>query len=1555
MADGFKLEGYLYIKGFDGLEVAVGNLRRQLASQDFSVPGLAKVSRDADRAAKSTSNVRREALATATSMQDFADKAGLALRRFTAFSIAAGATFGSARLIFGGLKNAAQFERELIKVQQVSNASAESIAVLRNEISRLGASLGAPSKDLANVSVILSQAGFSINQVKTILESVARTRLAATFGSIENTVEGIVAITGQFKINANDIDDALASINATAAKFAVESDQIISAIRRAGGVFAAASTGIDEGTTALAKFNALFSSVIETTRQAPETVATGLRTVIARLQRPETIDFFRNIGVELRDLEGKFVGPFQAIQNIGQAIQNLNPRSPLFAEIVEVVGGVRQMGVVVPLLKEWQLQQEILNVTLREQGQFIEETNIPLKSLTVQFEQLTELWNDFSRDVYNSSAFQVMAQQAIDLAKAFVGVADSLAEVLPLFAALGAARLGANIFKSGAANIFTKRIVTGHPGLLGFNSGGYIGGTGSGDKQLILAEAGEFVIRKNAAKALGRNALGQLNNIDRFASGGIIGRKHLPAYADGGEITSGSGFFELTKEFRNIAKTLGLTNKQFIAIANEIRGTAVDLAEARKLFRGAIRAAQYDPNLKGGGASGGAFSAPFREGTGIYAPTPGPGRNLVPLGGIGPGTTNIPRDRIIGSVVTSTNYNNLPKRLTDERSRNVNQIPSAESLEDLEKRAQERTALRQKVLQNLAANRKALNANNDLVANGVGFDDLKRRNVGRLFLRRNALNRRQVEYDASVALRGAGRQDDGNYSGIEASRFGVGQFVDINQRRLSEIQSRITPPPRFPTFSRFGRGLGRVNQGINRVGGALSNRALGLGAAAIANEYAGGPRFLTGALGGASTGAVAGPYGALAGAVIGGVGGQISTINSDRNKAVSDRLTKSLEDLDKKFQDLSQNGLQKLSVSLEEFNSASLASANNNNFSLSRRLLEGVSFGFLSTNQDTSVGFKTQAESNRDVAKTARDRALSLVRSGKLNSSLSKFGQDQLFTAAFSDDADLLQGSNIGRAQEGRRRIFQQVADERRRSAPRDNALQGFRDFSQELENAINQLDLFNNVVKNLSNEIDTISSEAGGNFSQRTGNRLNIFDNAAGATRAGLLNNINNLSSFTGAKFNRRAIAGALAGSTQEYETGYRGQLLNGFDRSAKKLIDDTFKNLDAGEAEEEIKKSTEFFKAVQDGANQLLDVLAEGGNQRTALLGKRLGLVRQFGDIGNEAALADIRGRGGIVDPNQVIKDQLSSVGTLTNGFTDPRQIGAYIRLLEQRRDSVQNNGDLDAVTRNKLLADYNAKLNAANQGLNELANSTIGLSAIQEALGRNQSQQGALSNYSLNSLTENPLQRFKEENAFRAFQQGDNLLNISRFASTQDLQAGINRKRQELEVFGASDEELRKFDRENAIKLNNAQAAAGRLNPDEAERRNKALNDLAKNEQVLLNQQKEAFDRQQAAVREQYNLLGSKISKLGHILQLQFINGVDNLAKTINSFNMPSKVEIDHTIVLRTPDLNIAGLDPLIHQIANDVVAKGLKAYNDQLTGGSNPAAPRRPAGRGGQTRN
>lgn len=432
---------------------------------------------------KAASSAGKSVSTASSQMQEFGKQSGLAIRRFAAFSTVTGVIYGLTNAINSAFKEFITFDKELVRLSQVTGSSMSALSDITKEITRLSTGLGVTSSDLLQVSVTLAQAGLSAQDTKTALEALAKSALAPSFDDLNSTVEGSIALMRQFGISSAELEGALGSINAVAAAFAVEASDIITSIQRTGGVFAAASNGVSQGTDALNEFIAIFTSVRATTRESAETIATGLRTIFTRIQRGSTIEALKEYGVVLTDLEGKFVGPYEAIRRLSEGLNGLDPRDLRFSKVVEELGGFRQIGKVIPLIQQFATAENALSVAQKGQSSLSKNAVEAQKSLAIQFEKTRQAFVALIRDVGNSSTFRTIATISLTTANAFISLASALKPLLPMLTALAAIK-GASILSEFTSG-FVGGLGKGAPddgGGSGGGGGGGSGGGGSGGK-----------------------------------------------------------------------------------------------------------------------------------------------------------------------------------------------------------------------------------------------------------------------------------------------------------------------------------------------------------------------------------------------------------------------------------------------------------------------------------------------------------------------------------------------------------------------------------------------------------------------------------------------------------------------------------------------------------------------------------------------------------------------------------------------------------------------------------------------------------------------------------------------------------------------------------------------------------------------------------------------------------------------------------------------------------------------------------------------------------------
>ena len=461
-------------KNMAGLKATSATVRTQLntltgsfVGANKSTAGLGKAQRSVQKDLKKTAQTISEAR---NEMREFGKDAALAIRRFGAFTVATGVVFGFTRAIQGATKAALDYEREIVKVVQVTGASATKINDLNKSIQNLSVSLGVDANKLAELSRIFAQTGQTIDQVRASIRAVARSTLAPSFGEMKNTAEGLIAALAQFNIQANKSENVLAGLNAVSKKFAVEAEDLVSVIRRAGGVFSQSAGQFTEPIDALNQLIGIFTAVRSTTRETADTIAVGLRTIFTRIQRRGTIEFLKQFNIQLVDAKGNFVGLFPAFQELSRGLNQIikSGDALTLSAITEELGGIRQVGKLIPAITQFNKALQATKVAGEAAKKGLgQDVALALQPLGKQFELLQQRFNALIRDISQSSSFQNLAKVALSVANAFLSVAETLKPLIPLITTFATIKL-------------TKGLVEFGRGFMGgLKKGGGAGGVGS--------------------------------------------------------------------------------------------------------------------------------------------------------------------------------------------------------------------------------------------------------------------------------------------------------------------------------------------------------------------------------------------------------------------------------------------------------------------------------------------------------------------------------------------------------------------------------------------------------------------------------------------------------------------------------------------------------------------------------------------------------------------------------------------------------------------------------------------------------------------------------------------------------------------------------------------------------------------------------------------------------------------------------------------------------------------------------------------------------------------
>ncbi|MHA2217533.1 MAG: phage tail tape measure protein, partial [Candidatus Hodarchaeales archaeon] len=629
---------------FNKLNSNLKSTRTSIAALNSS---FNKAASSVNAVAKSQSNLTTQAGRANASLKQqsgllgsLAGRFGSVAKQAIAFGLISRPIYDLQRALTQSVKAAVAFEKEIVKISQVTGQSVSQLSNLTKQISQLSTSLGVGANELAETARIIAQTGKTAQQTETILKALARSTLAPTFGKITDTTEGLIAALAQFNLKASDSEAVLGSLNKISKNFAVESEDLISAIRRTGGVFAQAA-GQSKGTVAaLQELSAIFTAVRSTTRESADTIAAGLRTIFSRIQRRGTIEFLKQFNVELTDAKGNFVGVFPAFDQLSKRLDTLIKQGDALtlSAIAEELGGIRQIGKLLPAIAQFDKARKALEDA---QKGAVEGLGVDvakgLNTIDNRLKRVRESFNQLIRTVFESDSFQNFTKNILTAAENFLKFGNSITKaiepILPLLTTLGAFKIGAGIsglLRGGGGAVST---VTGQASATANKQ------TASAAQKTAAATTTQNNLITNTNKIL-TNILNQVSNLSsnnssgfnkvvsainsrpiggaipgrRRAGGGSIpkfangGRVYGPSHAAGGVIAEleggeyvvpkkyakGYNVGETVKapsaslvrqELKAISKTKGFVPIPGGAVATDIDGGQLKVAEARALSK----------------------------------------------------------------------------------------------------------------------------------------------------------------------------------------------------------------------------------------------------------------------------------------------------------------------------------------------------------------------------------------------------------------------------------------------------------------------------------------------------------------------------------------------------------------------------------------------------------------------------------------------------------------------------------------------------------------------------------------------------------------------------------------------------------------------------------------------------------------------------------------------------------------------------------------------------------------------------------------------------------
>lgn len=328
---------------------------------------------------------------------------GKAFKQFTLYAIAVRAAKTALREAVQTVK---ELDKYLTEQAMVTGLTREQTYGLVKEYQNLALQCGATTKEIASVATEYMKQG------KTVQESLTLTKAAVSAAkvarvSVSDSVNYLTTALNGFRLSAEDAMRVSDKFAAVAASSATDYDELAIALSKVASQANLAGMSIDYTT-------ALLTKGLETTREAPETMGTALKTIIARMRElsdyGETLEGDTDInnvesqlsyvGIALRDTNGELRSTQDVLDELGKKWDTLNKNQQ--AAMAKALAGTRQQSRLIAMMDDYERVIELQEISQRSAGATAAQAGVYLEGIEASMNKIQVAWEKIIMTVTDS-------------------------------------------------------------------------------------------------------------------------------------------------------------------------------------------------------------------------------------------------------------------------------------------------------------------------------------------------------------------------------------------------------------------------------------------------------------------------------------------------------------------------------------------------------------------------------------------------------------------------------------------------------------------------------------------------------------------------------------------------------------------------------------------------------------------------------------------------------------------------------------------------------------------------------------------------------------------------------------------------------------------------------------------------------------------------------------------------------------------------------------------------------------------------------------------------
>ena len=347
-----------------------------------------------------------------------------------------------------------ELDKSLTEQARVTGRTRDQAYGLLTTYQNMAQVVGATTKEVAEASSEFIKQGKSIQDALTLSKAAVSAAKVAGI-SVGDSINYLTTALNGFKLSAEEARKVSDKFAAVASASASGYNEIAIALSKVASQANLAGRSIDYTT-------ALLTTGLEVTREAPETMGTALKTIVAR--RREISDYGKTleddvdlnnvqtqlsyIGIQLTNQQGELRSTQDVLDELGKKWSTLNSNQQ--AAVAKALAGTRQQSRLIAMMDNYERVQELQQISERSAGATAAQLTKYREGLEASRNNLKVAWEKIVESFANSDFFIGLINSATTLLDIFNKLTQNEFVKGTIFAAVGVA----------LANVIAKKKIT---------------------------------------------------------------------------------------------------------------------------------------------------------------------------------------------------------------------------------------------------------------------------------------------------------------------------------------------------------------------------------------------------------------------------------------------------------------------------------------------------------------------------------------------------------------------------------------------------------------------------------------------------------------------------------------------------------------------------------------------------------------------------------------------------------------------------------------------------------------------------------------------------------------------------------------------------------------------------------------------------------------------------------------------------------------------------------------------------------------------------------------